>query len=95
MRDWLTVKEVAEKLGITENTVREKIATKEIKANKVGREWRILEQEVNKVLGISEEGDMYKKDLYIKDLEKENAILKNQINAFKSILGSLNNIMCI
>ena len=58
MRDWLTVKEVAEKLGITENTVREKIATKEIKANKVGREWRILEQEVNKVLGISEEGEI-------------------------------------
>jgi len=41
IKDYLTVNQVAKKLGLTEERVRELINLKEIKATKIGR-WRIL-----------------------------------------------------
>lgn len=40
IKDYLTVEQVAKKLGLTEERVRELINLREIKATKIGR-WRI------------------------------------------------------
>jgi len=39
VKDYLTVKQVAKKIGLTEERVRELINLKEIKAIKIGRWW--------------------------------------------------------
>ncbi|MBL7130913.1 MAG: helix-turn-helix domain-containing protein [Candidatus Omnitrophica bacterium] len=39
VRDYLTVEQVAKRIGLTEERVRELINLKEIKATKIGRWW--------------------------------------------------------
>lgn len=86
-REWYTVEEVSNLLGISKYTVREKLSTKEIKGTKVGREWRILKDEVNSILGIATKVD--KKDEYIKELEAKVKYLTLQNETFKNIANSL------
>lgn len=92
-KQWITVDEAALEMGVSKQTVREKLIIGDIKGNKVGREWRILKSEVNRILGISDNEDIYRKDIYIKELEKENEILKLKVKSFKTILTSLNQIV--
>ena len=49
IKKFLTVRQVAEKLGYTEEWVRDLIKTKQIKAVKIGR-WRIKPEEVEKFI---------------------------------------------
>jgi len=46
IKNYLTVKEVSEQLGITEEWVRDLINAKEIKAVKIGR-WRIKQEDLD------------------------------------------------
>ena len=48
---YYTTKEIASKLKYQLNTVQKKISSGEIKAVKVGREWRISEKEMFRILG--------------------------------------------
>ena len=86
-RNWYTVEEASKVLGISKHTLRTKIATNEIKANKVGREWRLLKSEIDSVLGIETRSD--EKDAYIKELEEKIKYLTFQVETFKSVAGSL------
>jgi excisionase family DNA binding protein len=45
VKDYLTVDQVAKKIGLTEERVRELINLKEIKATKIGR-WRIKPEDL-------------------------------------------------
>lgn len=86
-KEWYSVEEVSEILGVSKQTVREKLLLKEIKGNKVGREWRITKREIDLILGIESKDD--EKDMYIKELEKEIQYLRLQNETFKNIAGSL------
>lgn len=85
-KSWYTVEEVAELLGVSKQTVRDKLSTKEIKGSKVGREWRILKDEINSVLGIEKENE---KDRYIEELEAKVKYLTLQNETFKNVANSL------
>ena len=51
MRDNVfTVKELSDYLKVSDKTVKTLLRTGKIKANKVGREWRVLQSEVDKYL---------------------------------------------
>ncbi|WP_346920628.1 helix-turn-helix domain-containing protein [Clostridium sp. UBA7339] len=84
---WYSVEEVSKLLGVSKQTVRDKLATKEITGTKIGREWRILKDEVNSILGISNKVD--EKDQYIKELESKIEYLTLQNESFKNIANSL------
>ena len=84
---WYSVEEASKLLGISKQTVRDKLATKEITGTKIGREWRILKDEVNSILGISNKVD--EKDQYIKELESKIEYLTLQNESFKNIANSL------
>lgn len=99
MQGWSTVKEAAEKIGVTEAYIRE-ILNKgqydksiKLKGTKIGKEWRVNSQSINEFLGINIDEESYKKDLYIKELEGKLKSLETQILAFKSVASSLNNII--
>ena len=87
IKEWYSVEEASKMLGVSKQTVREKLSIKEIKGNKVGREWRIPKKEIDLVLGIESRDD--EKENYIKELERENKYLRLQNETFKSIAGSL------
>lgn len=86
-REWYSVSEVAEILGVSKQTVREMLITKKLPGTKAGREWRILKKDVQSFLGISENAN--EKDLYIKELEAKVKYLTLQNEAFKNIANSL------
>lgn len=90
-KNWYSVEEVSKILGVSKQTVRDKLSTKEIKGNKVGREWRILKDEVNSILGI--ETKTNEKDSYIKELEDKVKYLTLQNETFKNIAISLTKVI--
>lgn len=90
-RNWYSVEEVSKILGVSKQTVRDKLSTKEIKGNKVGREWRILKDEVNSILGI--ETKTNEKDSYIKELEDKVKYLTLQNETFRNIAISLTKVI--
>lgn len=87
VKEWYTVEEVSNLLGVSKQTIREKLSIREIKGNKVGREWRIPKREIDIILGIEDKNN--EKDIYIKELEKEVQYLRLQNETFKNIAGSL------
>ena len=87
LKEWCSVEEASELLGVSKQTVRDNLSTKKIKGNKVGREWRIPKTELDLALGIERKDD--KKDMYIRELEEEIKYLRLQNETFKNIAGSL------
>ncbi len=98
-RSYATVKEASEKLGVTEAYVREILNRAQydksikLKGTKIGKEWRVDSKSINEFLGINIDEKDYKKDVYIKELEGKVKTLETQIQAFKSVASSLNNII--
>lgn len=92
-RTWYTVAEASKILGVSKYIVREKLSTKEIKGNKIGRECRIFKTSINNLLGIENNQD--EKEIYIKQLEERIKYLALQNEAFKSIAKSLIEVMDI
>ncbi|MGL5440833.1 MAG: helix-turn-helix domain-containing protein [Filifactoraceae bacterium] len=86
---YVTVDEISKRLGVSKQTVREKLITKEIQGRKIGREWRILEKDLNLFLGVKNEEE-YKSNIYIQQLEKENELLKMKIESLGAIVNSMN-----
>lgn len=84
---WYSVEEVSKTLGVSKQTIRDKLATKQMTGNKVGREWRILKSEVDLILGVSEK--VNDKDIYIKDLESKVTFLTKQIETMKSLITTM------
>jgi hypothetical protein len=99
MKDWSTVNEAAEKTGHTPAYIRELLIKAQydksikLKGVKCGKEWRINSKSINEYLGINIDEESYKKDLYIKELEGKVKTYQMQLEAFKQVAGSLNNII--
>ena len=88
------VNEVAEKLGKSPNTIREQIRLGNIKTTgKCGKNYLIPKREVDRLLGIETDDESLKKDLEIERLKGRVKSLETQIQAFKSVAVSLNNIV--
>lgn len=87
VKEWYSVEEASELLGVSKQTVRDNLSMKRIKGNKVGREWRIPKVEIDLVLGIERKDD--KKEIYIRELEEEIKYLRLQNETFKNIADSL------
>lgn len=87
-RDWVNVDEASKMLGISSSTVRDMIARNKLKAQKVGKYWRILKSEIDKILGASDSSN--EKDIYIKELECEVKCMKLQIATFKELINTAN-----
>ena len=92
-KGYYTVQEAAEKSGVSTQTIREKLLSKEINGTKAGREWRVDIKSLNKWASISSDEDDYKKDLYIKELESENRELKLKLNIARNNIENLLNVM--
>jgi DNA-binding Lrp family transcriptional regulator len=101
MQGWSTVKEAAEKIGVTEAYIREILNRAQhdksikLKGTKVGKEWKVNSQSINDFLGINVDEESYKKDLYIKELEGKVKNLETKIQAFTQVASSLNNIIAL
>ncbi|UYZ34983.1 helix-turn-helix domain-containing protein [Clostridium beijerinckii] len=89
------VPEVAEIINKPVTTVRNEIRAGKIKATKSGTEYLIQKSEVDRYLGIETTGESLKKDLEIAELKGKIKSLETQIQAFKSVASSLNNIIGI
>lgn len=87
------VSEFAKIIGKPETTVRLEINKGNIEARKSGTTWLIPKSEVNRYLGIEDNEQNYKKDVYIKELEGKVKTLETQIKAFKQVASSLNHII--
>jgi len=99
MKGWSTVKEAAEKIGVTEAYIREILnrgqydKSIKLKGTKIGKEWRVNYQSINDFLGINVDEESYKKDLEIAQLRGKIKSYEIQLQAFKSVASSLNNII--
>lgn len=89
----LSIKEVAERAGISESNVRQLIRERKITASKLGKEWRIPSDEIDRLLGINSDKEYFKKDIYIKELEGKVKNYEIQLKAFKNIVSSLSNVI--
>lgn len=89
------VGDVAEMINKPATTVRNEIRTGKIKATKSGTEYLIEKSEVDRYLGIETNDESLKKDLEMAELKGKVKTLETQIQAFKSVASSLNNIIGI
>lgn len=87
------VAEVAEIINKPATTVRNEIRTGKIKAKKSGTEYLIEKSEVDRYLGIETNDESLKKDLEIAELKGKLKSCEMQLQAFKSVASSLNNII--
>lgn len=87
------VKEVAELTNKPASTIRNEIRLGKLKAIKSGTEYLIEKSEVDRYLGIETNDEVLKKDLEIERLKGRVKSLETQIQAFKSVASSLNNII--
>lgn len=98
-KDWSTVNEAAEKTGHTPAYIRELLIKAQydnsikLKGVKCGKEWRINSKSINEYLGIDIDEESYKKDLEIAELKGKLKSYEMQLQAFKSVASSLNNII--
>lgn len=98
-KQYKTVPEAAQQLGVTNEYVRELLNRAQydksikLRGTKIGKEWRIDPKSINDFLGIDRDEESYKKDLEIAELKGKIKSLETQIQAFRSVASSLNNII--
>lgn len=92
-QDFFTLAEVSEIIKLSKQSVREKILRGEIKATKVGREYRILSGEVNRILGVTNEKQEFEKDLKIKELESKVKHYEFVLDTLKVNMSAITSIL--
>lgn len=85
----LSIKEAALRTKVSEANVRQLIKERKIAATKVGKEWRIPSDEIDRLLGINTDVENFKKDIYIKELEGKVKNYEIQFKALKNMVSSL------
>lgn len=85
----LSIKEAALRTKVSEANVRQLIKEKKIAATKVGKEWRIPSDEIDRLLGINTDVEHFKKDIYIKELEGKVKNYEIQFKALKNMVSTL------
>ena len=88
----LTVKEVAEKYNIKENTILNAIRTNKLTAKKVGKSYRITTDAIETYLGLSN-NEVFKLHQEINKLKLEIEGYKIQLSNIKTFTDSINNII--
>ena len=89
----LSIKEVAETAKLTKQHVRQLLREGKIKGTKVGKEWRVSKEDLNRYLGIEDNAQSMEKDLYIKELEGRIKTYEVQMTTLKNLVNTLNNIV--
>lgn len=82
MSTLLKITEVSEKIGATVQYTRELCRRGEIKGKKVGKEWVVARDDVDKFLGITTSEDELRREIYIKELE-------GRVKHYEFILGAI------
>ena len=100
-KNYYTVKEVAERIGVTENYVRDllkrsqKDSSIKLKGIKCGKEWRVSARSLNNYLGILDYNEVHIKDMIIKQQNIEIQALKNRIKSMCCYFANGNSIFDI
>lgn len=94
-KEMLSVEEFSQKANITITYTRQLLRERKIEGIKIGKEWRIYQQEANKYLGIVGDSKSMEMQLYIKELEAKVKNFEMQISTFRNIVGTLENIVGI
>ncbi|MDU1825429.1 helix-turn-helix domain-containing protein [Clostridium sp.] len=89
----LKTDEVAEMLKKPRSYINNLIRQGKIKAIKSGKEYLIHLNEVNKYLGIETDEEIYKKELYIKELEGKLKAYEIQFSTVKNLVGTLESLV--
>ena len=89
----LTVKEVAEKYNIKENTILNAIRTNKLTAKKVGKSYRITTDAIETYLGLSNDSKVVEMQKEIDKLKLEIEGYKMQLSNIKTFTDSINNII--
>lgn len=91
--DMICIKEVSTKAQLTEPHIRQLLREGKIQGRKIGKEWRVSREELNRYLGIKTDMQSLEKDLYIKDLEGKIRNYEMQMDTFKNLVNTLGNIV--
>ena len=89
----LTVKEVAEKYNIKENTILNAIRTNKLIAKKIGKSYMITTDAIETYLGLSDNNEVVKLQQEINKLKLEIEGYKMQLSNIKTFTDSINNII--
>ena len=89
----LTVKEVAEKYNIKENTILNAIRTNKLIAKKVGKSYRITSDAIETYLGLSDNNEIIKLQQEINKLKLEIEGYKMQLANIKTFADSIINLL--
>lgn len=88
-----TTAQAGAKIDKDQNFMSKMIREKKIKAVKVGNTWKISESALNEFLGLENNKEDVKQQLYIQRLESEVKSYKQQLSMLKNILNSATNII--
>ena len=92
-REILKTDEVAAELGKNRTFVTNQIRQGKLKAVKTGKEYLVSREDLNAYLGIETNEEVYKKELYIKELEGKLKAYEVQFNTVKGLIGTLGNLI--
>lgn len=99
MKEYATVDEAAERIGVSKCYIRELLnraqidKTIKLRGSKCGKEWRIVLKSIDEYLGIERSEEDYKKDLRIKELEGQIKTYEVQIQSFKALATTLQSLI--
>lgn len=91
--DLLGTDEVAAELKKSRQFVQGEIRKKKLKAVKVGREFKVSRKDLNLYMGVDNSLEQLKQEIYIKELEAKVKHLEFVLNAVRSNLQSLSDVV--
>lgn len=89
LNEVLTSQEAAMMIGVSSQTLISMIKEKKIRANKIGKGYKIPVSEVDRILGVNIDSKDYEKELKIKELEGKVKQYELVISSFRSMLINL------
>lgn len=92
-QELLTIEQIAEETHLKPATIRTAIRTGELKGKRMGRTIKVLRQDLNNYLGITNDDEVLKKDLEIARLKNQVEGYKNQYNTLKQLMATMQNVM--
>lgn len=91
--DLLGTDEVAAELKKSRQFVQGEIRKKKLKAVKVGREFKVSRKDLNLYMGVDNSLEQLKQEIYIKELEAKVKHLEFVLNAVRSNLHNLSDVV--
>ena len=91
--DLLGTDEVAAELKKSRQFIQGEIRKKKLKAVKVGREFKVSRKDLNLYMGVDNSLEQLKQEIYIKELEAKVKHLEFVLNAVRSNLQNLSDVV--